>query len=79
MRKLMVSECKSLDGVRQAPVERTRIGAAGGAAEAVQVDAVTHGQSSAMEAVIGGCVGRRSHMRRQGIRCRTPKGRRHER
>jgi len=53
-----------------------QIGAAGGAAEAAQVDALTHGQSSAREAVIGGGAGRRSPMRRQGIRCRTPEGRR---
>jgi hypothetical protein len=45
-----------------------QIGAAGGAAEAAQVDALTHGQSSAMEAFIGGCAGRRSNMRRKGIR-----------
>jgi len=49
-----------------------------GAVEAAQVDALMHGQSSAMEALIGGAR-RRSHMRRQGRRCRTPKGRRPER
>ena len=88
MRKPMVSECMSLDGVIQAPVAQGRgsghavadqIGAAGGAAEAAQVDAWTPGQSSAMEAVIGGGAGRRSHRRQQGRQGRTPEGRRPER
>src|SRR6266702_7485673 len=55
-----------------------QIGAAGGAVEAAQVDALMHGQSSVMEAFIGGGARRRSNMRRQGRRCRTPKGRRQE-
>jgi hypothetical protein len=75
MRKRMVSECMALDGVRQAPMERRgaqavadQIGAAGGEAAAAQVAVVTHGQSSAMAAVIGigGGAGRRSHMRQKG-------------